>query len=75
MLWTNQGTPPDHAPSTGFGDISTQERLNSLRGRPHILNTGSSAQSPRAVPKPTRQAGTPAPFNASKNNHLTQKGF
>ena len=41
-----------------------QERLCRLRGRPHILNTGSSAQPPRATPKPTPDRTTPVPFNA-----------
>ena len=67
------GSPP---PSTGVssptsnkppdrGPRATQERLLSLRGRPRILITGSSAQPPRAVPKhiprPVRPARPRAP--------------
>ncbi len=46
-----------------------------MRGRPHVLITGSSAKSPRATPKPTPQPGITGPFHAPKNNHLTQRGF
>ena len=53
----------------------TQERLRRVRGRPHVLITGSSAKLPRATPKPTPSRHTLPYFDVPKNNHLTQRGF
>jgi transposase len=56
----------DHQQTTSQGPGGSQERLLSLRGRPHILNTGSSAQPPQARPQTYTPAGIPGPFHASK---------
>jgi len=46
--------------NNSWGPGGTQERLCRSRGRLHILITGSSAQPPRATPKPTPQPEHPA---------------
>ena len=53
----------------------TQERLFRLRGRPHILITGFFSSVTPGRPQTTHRPEPPAQFHASKNNHLTQRGF